>query len=194
MRQFLFTCLASAALLLATGMASAQSYSATSYKLTIEGSSTMHEWSSSATNVNVQSDFSVTDGVIEKINAATVTVVTKSIKSHKNSGLMDSRTHETLKADKFPNITYVFTKITNVQKNGTEATITVSGNLTIAGVAKPTELVLKSKVLPNGDIEIKGNRKVLMSDHGIKAPVFMLGALKVGDEVKIDFNVVLHKK
>ena len=50
------------------------------------------------------------------------------------------------------------------------------------------------KVLPNGDIEIKGTKKILMSNHGIKPPSFMLGALKVGDEVTLDIYVVLHKK
>jgi polyisoprenoid-binding protein YceI len=172
----------------------AQVYSAKSYKLTIEGTSTMHDWSSAATNVAVQSDFTINNGNLEKINSGTVTIVTKSIKSHKNSGLMDSRTWETLKADKNPNITYVVTRVANVQQSGGEATLTVNGNLTIGGSTKPTDLVLKTKVLPNGDIEIKGTKKILMSTYSIKAPVFMLGALKVGDEVTLDFDVVLQKK
>lgn len=181
-------------LLIFTMGTSAQTYTSKSYKLTIAGTSTMHDWTSTATQVTVQSDFEIENGVLEKINAATVTVGTKSIKSNKNSGLMDSRTHETLKAEKFPNITYSGVKVTNVQRSGSEATVTVTGNLTIAGVSKPTDLVLKTKVLTNGDVEVSGSRKVKMSDHGIKAPVFMMGALKVGDEVKLDFQVVLHKK
>lgn len=172
----------------------AQTYTAKTYKLAINGTSTMHEWSSSATNVTVQGDFVINNGVIEKITAGAVNVVVTSIKSHKNSGLMDSRTHETLKADKYPNITYAVSKISNIQQSGGEATGTVSGTLTIGGVGKPTDVVLKMKVLPNGDIEVKGNKKILMSNHGIKPPSFMLGALKVGDEVSLDIYVVLHKK
>lgn len=174
--------------------ATAQTYTTKSYKLTIEGTSTMHDWTSTATQVTVQADLEVANGILEKINSATVTVPAKSIKSNKNSGLMDSRTHETLKADKFPNITYNNVRVTNVQRSGNEATITVTGNLTIAGVSKPTDLILKSKVLANGDVEISGSRKIKMTDHGIKPPVFMMGALKVGDEVKLDFQVVLQKK
>lgn len=172
----------------------AQTYTAKTYKLAINGTSTMHDWSSSATNVTVQGDFVINNGVIEKITAGAVNVVVTSIKSHKNSGLMDSRTHETLKADKYPNITYAVSKISNIQQSGGEATGTVSGTLTIGGVGKPTDVVLKMKVLPNGDIEVKGNKKILMSNHGIKPPSFMLGALKVGDEVSLDIYVVLHKK
>ena len=194
MRYLLSLCIVVLTGLLTFSAAQAQNYTAKSYKLTIEGGSTMHDWSSAATNVSVQSDITITNGVVEKINAATVNVVTKSIKSHKNSGLMDSRTHETLKADKYPNITYVFTKVNSIQKSGNESTITVSGNLTIGGTSKPTELVLKAKTLPNGDVEIKGTKKILMSTYGIKPPVFMLGALKVYDEIKLDFNVVLAHK
>lgn len=107
---------------------------------------------------------------------------------------MDSRTHEALKAEKNPNITYAVTKVTGVPASGGEASVTVSGNLNIGGSSKPTDLILKMKVLPNGDIEIKGTKKILMSNHGIKPPSFMLGALKVGDEVTLDIYVVLHKK
>lgn len=172
----------------------AQTYSAKTYKLSIKGTSTMHDWSSAATNVTVQGDFVINNGIIEKVTGGNVNVVTKSIKSDKNSGLMDSRTHETLKADKNPNITYAVTKVTGIPASGGEASVTVSGNLTIAGTSKPTDLILKMKVLPNGDIEIKGTKKILMSNHGIKPPSFMLGALKVGDEVTLDIYVVLHKK
>ena len=172
----------------------AQTYSAKTYKLSIKGTSTMHDWSSAATNVTVQGDFVINNGIIEKVTGGNVNVVTKSIKSDKNSGLMDSRTHETLKADKNPNITYAVTKVTGVPAGGGEANVTVSGNLTIAGTSKPTDLILKMKVLPNGDIEIKGTKKILMSNHGIKPPSFMLGALKVGDEITLDIYVVLHKK
>lgn len=153
----------------------------------------MHEWSSNATNVKIEGDFTINNGAIEKISNGSVNVATKSIKSTKNSGIMDNRTHETLKADKFPNITYTVTKVGSVQQSGSEATVTINGNLNIGGTSKPTDLVVKMKVLPNGDIEVKGTRKLLMSTYGIKPPSFMLGALKVGDEVNLDFSAILHK-
>jgi polyisoprenoid-binding protein YceI len=183
-----------AVLLVSAFSVQAQTYVAKSYQLVIKGTSSMHDWSSSATNVSVQGDFVITNGVIEKINNGSVTVLTTSIKSHKNSGLMDSRSHETLKSDKYPNITFVVTKVGSVQQSGNEATVTLNGNLTIAGVSKPTDLVLKMKVLPNNDLEIKGVKKILMTNHGVKPPSFMLGALKVGNEVTLEMNVVLHKK
>ncbi len=180
--------------LLIAGTVSAQSKVSTkSFQLTINGTSNVHDWSTKATNVIVNGDFGLSNTSLEKINAASVKVKTKSLKSTKDSDLMDDRTHSTLKADKFPEITYVFTKVLSVQQSGSETIMNVTGNLTLGGVTKPTDLTLRIKTLPGGDLEVKGTRKILMSNHGIKPPSFMLGAMKVGDEVTLTYDVVLKK-
>lgn len=182
------------ALFLVAGFAGAQSkYTTKSFQLLINGTSNVHDWSSKATTVNITGDFLVNNNIPEKINNATVKVQTKSLKSTKDSDLMDDRTHSTLKADKFPEIVYVFTKVINVQQSGGETIMNVSGNLTLCGVTKPTDLTLRIKTLANGDLEIKGSKKILMSTYGVKPPSFMLGAMKVGDEVTLTYNVVLKK-
>lgn len=180
--------------LLVSGVLNAQTkFSTRSYQIMVAGTSTMHDWTSKATAVTVTGDFVINNGTLEKINSASVKIDAVSLKSTKNSDLMDERTHSTIKADKFPSITYVFTKVVSTQQSGGETTVTVNGNLTIAGVTKPTDLVLKFKALPNGDVEIKGSRKILMSNHGIKPPSFMLGAMKVADEITISYDVILKK-
>ena len=182
------------AFILTTGIAGAQSkYSTKSFQLVINGTSNVHDWSSKATTVNVTGDFLLNNNIPEKINNASVKVATKSLKSTKNSDLMDDRTYSTLKADKFPEIVYVFTKIINVQQSGGETIMNVSGNLTLSGVTKPTDLTLRIKSLANGDLEIRGSKKILMSTYGIKPPSFMLGAMKVGDEVTLSYTVILKK-
>ena len=182
------------ATLLIAGTVSAQSkFSTKSFQLTINGTSNVHDWSTKATNVIVNGDFGLSNTSLEKINAASVKVKTKSLKSTKDSDLMDDRTHSTLKADKFPEITYVFTKVLSIQQSGSETIMNVTGNLTLGGVTKPTDLTLRIKTLPGGDLEVKGTRKILMSNHGIKPPSFMLGAMKVGDEVTLTYDVVLKK-
>ena len=182
------------ATLLIAGTVSAQSkFSTKSFQLTINGTSNVHDWSTKATNVIVNGDFGLSNTSLEKINAASVKVKTKSLKSTKDSDLMDDRTHSTLKADKFPEITYVFTKVLSIQQSGSETIMNVTGNLTLGGVTKPTDLTLRIKTLPGGDLEVKGTRKILMSNHGIKPPSFMLGAMKVGDEVTLTYDVILKK-
>ncbi len=180
-------------MLLAATVSAQSKYSTKSFQLIVNGTSNMHDWTSKATNVVVNGDFDLNNTTLEKINAATVKVQTKSLKSTKDSDLMDGRTHSTLKADKFPEITYVFTKLLSVKQAGAETIVNVSGNLTLGGVTKPTDLTLRIKALANGDLEVKGTRKILMSNHGIKPPSFMLGAMKVGDEVTLTYDVILKK-
>ncbi|HAI83281.1 MAG TPA: hypothetical protein DCL43_06410 [Chitinophagaceae bacterium] len=193
MKSIITSAISTSILLLLTLCLQAQTYSAKSHKVTVSGTSTMHDWSSTATNVSVQGDFVINNGIIEKINNGSATIVTTSIKSQKNSGLMDSRTHETLNAKTSPNITYTQVRVVSVQPANGEAVVTLSGNLNIGGTAKPTEFVVRMKMLANGDVEVKGTKKILMSTYGIKPPSFMLGALKVGDEVSLDIYVLLHK-
>ncbi len=182
-----------AAFLLNSNANAQTKYTVKSYTLLVNGTSNVHDWSSKATSINVTGDFAINNGSIEKINSASVNVVAKSLKSTKNSDLMDDRTYSTIKADKFPYITFIMTKVASIQKNGAETVVTVSGNLTIAGVSKPTDLVLKCKVLASGDLEISGSKKIQMSNHGIKPPSFMLGAMKVADDITISYDVVLKK-
>lgn len=177
-------------LLFVANIANAQTkLTAKSASVVIHGNSTMHEWSSNVTKVSVTGDFDFSNGIIEKVNHATVKMESKSIKSTKDSDLMDDRTHSTLKAAKFPTITYECTNTVS-SENGT---IKVNGNLTLAGVTKPIDLTMKVTTLANGDIELKGSRKILMSNFGIKPPSFMLGTLNVDDAVTIAFDVVLKK-
>lgn len=178
---------------IALGVSAQVKYVTKSFEVVIAGTSNVHDWTSKATTVNVTGDFDIVNGSFNKLTSAVVTVPAKSIKSTKESGIMDERTYTTIKADKNPTIAYVCTKLVSTQKNGAETIVTVLGNLTIAGVTKPTELVLHFKSLASGDLQVTGSRKILLSDHGIKAPSFMLGAMKVGNEITISYDVVLKK-
>ena len=167
--------------------------SARSAKISLSGNSTMHKWSSNVTKVAFSGDFGLAEGNLAKINAAVVKIETKSIKSHNDSDLMDERTHKTLKADQFPNISYEYTNTLSSDLNGKDGTVKINGKLTIAGVTKPADLTLKVTTLANGDIQVKGSEVILMSTFGIKPPSFVAGTLKVEDKVNIAFDVVLKK-
>jgi len=167
--------------------------SARSAKISLSGNSTMHKWSSNVTKVAFSGDFGLAEGNLAKINSAVVKIETKSIKSHNDSDLMDERTHKTLKADQFPNISYEYTNTLSSDLNGKDGTVKINGKLTIAGVTKPADLTLKVTTLANGDIQVKGSEVILMSTFGIKPPSFVAGTLKVEDKVNIAFDVVLKK-
>jgi polyisoprenoid-binding protein YceI len=59
----------------------------------------------------------------------------------------------------------------------------------ISGVTK--DIVLYADAVQNSDqtVSCTGTAKLKMSDYGISPPTFMLGALKVKDDVTINYNL-----
>jgi polyisoprenoid-binding protein YceI len=194
MRTFLFPFLLSLVLVAHLTEVKAQFYHAKSYKMNIQGTSSYHDWTSNVNNISFQGEFLIANGTIEKIKNATVLVLTKSIQSEQHSNLMDDRTHNTLKADKYPSITYEFISVKSIEKEQKQTTLIINGTLNLAGTSKTTELQLNVSTNELGEIIISGEKKIKMSDYGIKPPVFMLGLLRVGDQVTISYEVVLEQK
>jgi polyisoprenoid-binding protein YceI len=194
MRSFFFYSLLSLFLTTHSASVKAQFYHAKSYKMSIQGTSSYHDWTSEVKNVSLAGDFVIANGSLEKIKKATVLVLTKSIQSEQHSNLMDERTHNTLKADKYPSITYEFISVKSIEKEQKQTTLIINGTLNLAGTSKTTELQLNVSTNELGEIIISGEKKIKMSDYGIKPPVFMLGLLRVGDQVTINYEVVLEQK
>jgi polyisoprenoid-binding protein YceI len=194
MRTFLFPFLLSLVLVTHLTEVKAQFYHAKSYKMNIQGTSSYHDWTSNVNNISFQGEFLIANGTIEKIKNATVLVLTKSIQSEQHSNLMDDRTHNTLKADKYPSITYEFISIKSVHKELSKTNMVIHGTLTLAGTSKVTDLLLNITTNESGEVVISGTKKIKMSEYGIKPPVFMLGLLRVGEEVTINYEVVLEQK
>jgi len=172
----------------------AQSFIASSSNVRIEGTSTVDAWTSTAKDVSITGDFVIENGNISDIRSVSVNIQTKSIKSDIHSDLMDERTHRTLKADKHPSIRFVFECIESINQQNDVTSLIISGALTIAGRRKRVELPLTVKKLPDGQMQISGNKVIRMTEFGIKPPVFMLGALRVGDELKLVYSTILLKK
>ncbi len=63
----------------------------------------------------------------------------------------------------------------------------------MAGTTKAVTLNAKGKVLENGDIQIAVSQKLKMTDFKMKPPKAVLGTIHVGDEITVNFDVVLIK-
>ncbi len=166
------------------------SYGQTNYKqsgttnITIAGTSTMHDWTMTSQGANYIASFEINaDGTPSALNSVSVTVPAESLKSKEKA--MDKNAYNSLKTDKYRDITFTLTSAKVVQK-----TLTCTGNLTIAGTTKPFEVdvVYEAK---NGNLICKGSRKIKMTDFKVDPPTFMFGAIKTGDEITITFDVTL---
>ncbi|MDZ4679352.1 MAG: YceI family protein [Saprospiraceae bacterium] len=167
-------------------------FSVSAYKMTIKGTSNLHDWESTVKELRAKGDFSLQQDKFTALNALSVEVPVKSIKSTKGS-IMDNKTYDALKADSHPNINFKLEGVTPIKAQTDGYTVTASGNLTFAGSTKKVELTAKGKSNGDGTITFSGSQKIKMTDFGIKPPTALMGTMKVGNEVEVVFSVTMKK-
>lgn len=188
-----------AALAIATaGTAAAfqsHSLSMASSKLTIAGSSNIHEWKASTADVRIKNAklaISLTEpgflsGVVKPsaLEAFEISVPVTTLKSDKDG--LDKNMYKALLADKNPEITF---RATRLVAGATEGTIRATGMLKIAGAEKEVTFDIKAQL--NGALlTIKGVVPILMTDWGVVPPKAMMGMLKTDPKVTVTFETVL---
>ncbi|HLT73704.1 MAG TPA: YceI family protein [Ohtaekwangia sp.] len=159
-------------------------------KMSVQGSSTLHDWESEITKAEVRGEFLISGSQLKEIKNVEVKVPVESIKSTKGK-MMDNKTYDAFNASRNPNIVY---KVTNAKINAANGTIDANGTLTMAGVSKPMDVQGKYTVLENGDIRLTLSRTFKMSEFKMDPPTAMMGTVKVGDEVTVNFDLVLDAK
>lgn len=173
-------------LFVGTGVANAQTYKTVSGSIKVDGTSNLHDWVMNASSVPAEAQFAVSGNQVSDVTAFTLNFPVKNLKAKED--LMNSRAYKAMNADKYPTITF---KLTNAEVKG--GVVTGSGNLTISGVTKAIALSGKAAENADGTVSISGANKIKLTTFGIKPPTFMLGALKVGDDVTVEYNLKLKK-
>jgi len=153
--------------------------------IVVKGTSNLHDWSMTATNLTCEGTFTLKDDQLQDITALTFTLPVQSLKSKED--LMNTRAYKALKAEQFNKVTFKLSDATVLPQ---QKVIKANGNLSIAGVTKQVSLQTNYTVNGN-ELNCKGTKVIKMSDFNIKAPSFMMGALKTGDEVSIEIALKL---
>lgn len=160
--------------------------------LSVSGTSTMHDWVMKSSTGDCSATF-VEDakGNITDLTSMNFTVTVKSLKSGKDG--MDKNAYKALKSDKSPNITATLKSATITTKDNKIYTIKAVIKLTIAGKSVDTDLVATAKRINDNSYSITGEKKISMKDYDVEAPSFMLGAVKTGNDVVLNFDAVLNR-
>jgi polyisoprenoid-binding protein YceI len=162
--------------------------------LQIEGTSTMHGFTCKTDKmeayIDVDPAFRVKQltEVAHPIVKTRIVIPVKSLKC--GEGKMNDNMYSTLQADKNPTITYVLSTY-SLDGTATETAFgaNAEGVLNIVGKDKTMSMPIKVQRLADGTATAAGKYNLLMTDFGIKPPKFMFGALRVGNEVKVSFNI-----
>lgn len=161
-----------------------------SAKVSIAGTSNIHEWTAASTDVRI-TKLTLAGGasgaglLTAVLNPGTVTafeiaVRTKSLASPKEG--VDKNMHKALKADEFANITFRLVRFES--KTGVTRAV---GTLKIAGVEKEVAFDLKTTSTAT-TLSVSGEVPLLMTDYGITPPKALMGMLKTDPKVVVKFE------
>ena len=180
------------ALVLCAGLVLLQANSAaaqqTNVEFNVSGTSTVRSWTCTVKGVLAVTPGSgalAAPGFPNGVQTATLTVPVISFTCPEQE--MRQHLMDVMKPDKFPTIVY---RLEKYDVSGARAQ--TKGTITIGGVTAPAEFSIALKTSPEG-VQIDGNTRIDMTKFGIDPPVVMLGLLKVGPQVRIEFKGVVGR-
>jgi polyisoprenoid-binding protein YceI len=161
-------------------------------EVSVEGTSTMHAYHCTTNKIMAYVD--VDPGytkdltkIAKPIVSVKVNIVVNTLKC--GNGTMDKNLYSTLNADKNPIITYTLSGYDILNGLSSSFAANTKGTLKISGTERLVDMKVNASRLAEGKVTAEGEQSLLMTDFGIKPPSFMLGTLKVGNEVKVKFNL-----
>ncbi len=158
-------------------------------KLTIEGTSSIHDWEMKAENFKAETLLQMKGEVVSEISNVEFSTPVSGLKSGKS--IMDKKAHDALKEKKSPEIKFALNKNNNVSISGTRANFT--GLLTVAGKTKEVSLSAQFDIENPQKFLVSGSVPIKMSDFGVDPPTAMMGTIKTHDEVVVQFNLEFQK-
>lgn len=160
-------------------------------RVTVAGTSSVHEWSASTPTIHVvraqlAQAAGAWDAVLQPgvVQAFEVAIPASTLTSPKEG--LDKNMHKALKTEQHPDITFKLLRFDGASAGAAKAI----GVLQIAGVEH--EVTLDITLKPNGaTLAVQGRLDLLMTDYGITPPKAMLGMLKTDPKVTVTFETVL---
>ena len=161
----------------------------------LSGTSTLHKWEMKAKTFTGEAQFCFDSDISDELTslqALTFSLEVENLKSKEKA--LDKNAYKALKANEYREIIYQLLWSKVLHKTGNKYLIEAHGNLTIAGITRAVTMDVSCIVNKNSTITCTGSEKLKMSDYKINPPSFMMGAMKTGDEITLDFILVYKKE
>lgn len=155
------------------------------------GTSNVHDWVMTSTVMDSKGEFTLSGENLTALRAFSFQLAVKSLKSEHES--MDGRMYKSVNENKFPTISYKLNSATITTISKGKFLINSKGDLTISGVTQAINMDVTATVNTDNSISCNGSKKIQLTDYGIKPPTFMLGAMKVYNDLNIQFNLIYKK-
>ncbi len=172
-----------------------------SCKLWIQGDSTLHGFTSTATQVTAvlhtetngksssESALPLRERILSgKAGRLELTIPVRSLKSGESQ--MDKNMYNTLKEKEYPVITFTLSEYEVGKTTGSSLPVKAKGRLSITGAERDIELHAKGQLSSKG-LSVTGEQEVLMTDYQIVPPKLMMGMLKVANRIVVHYHLLV---
>jgi polyisoprenoid-binding protein YceI len=158
----------------------------------IDGTSNVHDWTADVEQMNfdISFDRSAVEGESLKnpVTGLSLTIPVEGLESGK--GRMNGKMYDALQKDDHPTITFEMSssELTETTSD-TGFMLNTSGTLTVAGTSNEISFPVEGTIQDNGTFKFTGSYKIDMNDYNVDPPTAMLGAVRSGEMVTINFEL-----
>lgn len=158
--------------------------------LKVLGTSNVHDWEITAKAMTGKSTVTIEAGDLKAIKNLDFAVEVEQLKSGKNG--MDNNTFKALNSKTYKTINYKLVNVTKITETSAgNFTVDTQGDLTISGVTKRVSQNFIVKIVGKKAV-FTGKTKIDMTVYGVKPPTALMGTIKTGKDVTVDFKVAYN--
>jgi len=139
-----------------------------------------------ASDFNCVVEFKLDSDKVDDIAGINFSVEVKNLTSNEGN-LMDRKAHDALKEGKSPVISFTQQSVESLSSSNGRVNGRINGQLTIAGKTKQLSVPFSGRI-ENSRLIVTGTLDVKMSDFDIEPPTAMLGVLKTGNDVTLNYS------
>ncbi len=166
--------------------------SPTESSLKVKGTSSIHDWEMELKNMKGDAGFVIEQNKIKELKSSEFISKVENLES--DNSTMNKKAHKALRSEKHPEISFKSSSIKLSDHSTDNFSGTVTGTARIGGESKTLSIPFKGELTSNNYINIKGEAEIKMSDFNIDPPTAMLGALKTGNQVTVEFQLSFYKE
>jgi hypothetical protein len=163
-------------------------------RLWVEGTSTIRSFECKvpefALKVNADGAGAVKAVLSGQKAVRTVDLTVQSAKIDCGNGTMNEHMMKAVKAEEAPAIHFKLNTY-DVARGAEGTSGTMHGTLALGGAEKPIDVAAVASEGADGALHVVGAYELALSDFDLKAPKLMFGRIKVGDKVKVKFDLLL---
>lgn len=159
-------------------------------KLKVLGTSNLHDWEIDAKAMSGKATMAIEAGDLKSIKNLDFAVEVEQLKSGKSG--MDNNTFKALNSKTYKTINYKLVSVSKITEiSAGNFTVETQGDLTISGVTKRINQTFTVKIVGKKAI-FSGKTKIDMTVFGVKPPTALMGTIKTGKDVTVDFKVTYN--